>query len=112
MLYSFKTEFHNGIDIEAFPCAEIRATAPGKVIDINWTSHFGLTIAIKHKYGFTSLYSHCQRTSVKLNQKISKGDIIGYVGKTGKTTRYICYYQIKIGTNFVNPMPYLNRIVH
>ena len=108
--YTFKQEFHYGIDIESFPCAEIKATAPGTVTDIKWDATLGLTISIKHKYGFNTAYSHCQRTTVKIGQKVSKGEIIGYVGKTGKTTQYICYYQIKIGTEFVDPMPYLNRI--
>lgn len=108
--YTFETEFHHGIDIEAFPGTEIRATAPGRVSDIRWDSTLGLTVSIKHKYGFVTSYSHCQRASVEVGQEVSKGEVIGYVGRTGKTTQYICYYQIKIGTEFVNPMPYLNRL--
>ncbi len=108
---SFATEFHHGIDIESFPGTEIRATAPGRVIDVRWDNNLGLTISIKHKYGFVTSYSHCQRSSVKKGQKITKGEVIGHVGRTGKTNRYICYYQIKIGTEFVDPMPYLNRIM-
>ncbi len=108
---SFATEFHHGIDIEAFPGTEITATAPGKVIDVSWDNNLGLTISIKHKYGFVTSYSHCQRASVKKGQKITKGEVIGHVGRTGKTNRYICYYQIKIGTEFVDPMPYLNRVI-
>jgi len=108
--YSFATEFHQGIDIEAFPGTEIRSTAPGKVIDIKWDNNLGLTISVKHKYGFVTSYSHCQRASVEKGQKVSKGEVVGYVGRTGKTDQYMCYYQIKIGTEFVDPMPYLNRI--
>ncbi len=109
--FTFTKKYHYGIDIEAFPGAEIHATAPGKVIDRKWDSVLGLTISIKHKYGFVTTYSHCQRVTVKKGQKVSKGETIGYVGRTGKTTRYTCYYQIKIGTAFVDPMPYLNRII-
>lgn len=108
--YTFETEFHYGIDIEAFPGAEIRATAPGDVRDIMWDPVQGLTVSVRHKYGFVTSYSHCQRVSVEQGQKVSKGDVIAYVGRTGKTTEYICLYQIKIGTEFVDPMPYLNRI--
>lgn len=108
--YTFKPEFHQGIDIEAFPGSEINATAPGKISDIQWDSNLGLTVSVKHKYGFVTSYSHCQRVSVKVGQKVSKSEIIGYVGRTGKTTRYICYYQIRIGTEHVDPIPYLNRI--
>ncbi len=108
--FTFQSEFHHGIDIEAFPGADIKATAPGTVNDIRWDPVLGLTISIKHKYGFVSSYSHCQRVSVEVGQKISKGEVIGYVGRTGKAAAYICYYQIRIGTEFVDPMPYLNRI--
>jgi murein DD-endopeptidase MepM/ murein hydrolase activator NlpD len=107
---SQELEFHYGLDIEAFPGAEIRATAPGKVSEVRWDPILGLVVSIKHKYGFTTSYSHCQRVSAQLDQNISKGDVIGYIGRTGKTNRYICYYQVRIGTDFVDPMPYLNRI--
>ncbi len=110
--YSFETELHEGIDIEAFPGAEIRATAPGDVKDVVWDPELGLTVSIRHKFGFTTSYSHCQRVSVEPGQKVSKGEVIAYVGRTGKTTEYICFYQIKIGTTFIDPMPYLNRISH
>lgn len=109
--YTFKQEFYRGIDIEAFPGTEIASTAPGTVEEIRWDPALGLTVSIKHKYGFVTSYSHCQRVSVEAGQQVSKGEVIGYMGKTGKTTKYICYYQIKIGTEFVDPIPYLNRII-
>ncbi|MCL1864804.1 MAG: M23 family metallopeptidase [Spirochaetes bacterium] len=108
--YSLKRENHKGIDIETFPCAEIKATAPGNVSEIKWHPILGLTVSIRHKYGFTTSYSHCQRVSVEVGQKILKGEVIGYTGKTGSAAEYMCFYQIKIGTEYVNPMPYLNRI--
>lgn len=108
--YAAETEFHNGIDIEAFPGSDIKATAPGRIEEIRWDPNLGLTLTIKHKYGFTTSYSHCQRVSVEQGQQVSKGEVIGYVGRTGKTARYACHYEIIIGTEAVDPMPYLNRI--
>jgi murein DD-endopeptidase MepM/ murein hydrolase activator NlpD len=108
--YSLKRENHRGIDIETFPCAEIRATAPGNISEIKWNPTLGLTVSIRHKYGFITSYSHCQRVSVEVGQKVLKGEVIGYTGKTGSAADYMCFYQIKIGTEYVNPMPYLNRI--
>ena len=109
--YSFKKEVYRGIDIAAFPGAEIVSTAPGNVESIQWDPVLGLTVSIKHKYGFVTSYSHCQRVSVEVGQKINKGEVIGYVGRTGKAIRHLCYYQIRIGTEFVDPMPYLNKII-
>ena len=108
--YSLKRENHRGIDIETLPCAEIRATAPGDISEIKWNPTLGLTVTIRHKYGYLTSYSHCQRVSVEVGQKVLKGEVIGYTGKTGNAPEYMCFYQIKIGTEYVNPMPYLNRI--
>ena len=110
--YSFKNEHHAGIDIEAFPGSEIRATAPGTVESVRWDPSLGLTITISHRYGFSTQYSHCERVLVRQGQKVSKGEVIGFVGKTGRTTKYICYYKVKIGTEYVDPIPFLNKIVH
>jgi murein DD-endopeptidase MepM/ murein hydrolase activator NlpD len=109
--YTFRKEFHQGIDFSAFPGTEIRATAPGVVDNIEWNPVYGLTVSVKHKYGFTTIYSHCQRVSAEKDQKVSKGEVIGYVGKTGRATRHMCYYQIRIGTDYVDPAPYINKIL-
>ncbi|MDA3899231.1 MAG: M23 family metallopeptidase [Spirochaetes bacterium] len=101
---------NNGVTIATFPGAEIKATAPGSVSDIVWDDEFGLTITIVHKYGFATIYSHCQRSTVKVDQKVSKSEIIGYVGKTGNSMSHKLLYQIKIGMEYINPLPYLNKI--
>ncbi len=109
--YTFQKEFNQGIEIASFPGKKIKATANGKVESITWNSKHGLKIIIKHKYGFSTCYSHCQRITVEANQAVSKGDVIGYMGKTGKAARHMCFYQVKIGTECVDPYPYLNTII-
>jgi hypothetical protein len=119
-LYSLEKEYYNGIGIAAFPGAEIKATAPGEVESVEWDPALGLRITISHRYGFTTVYSHCGRVNVSppeksangkiTKQKVSKGETIGYVGRTGKAYRHMCYYQVRIGTECVDPMPYLNKI--
>ncbi|MFH0974660.1 MAG: M23 family metallopeptidase [Spirochaetota bacterium] len=108
--YKSQNEFNQGIEIAAFPGAEIRASAPGKVENIMWDPKLGLSISIKHKYGFTTIYSHCQRIFIKVDQEVAKGETIASVGRTGKAAKHSCYYQIRIGTECVNPMPYLNKL--
>ncbi|MGL4368601.1 MAG: M23 family metallopeptidase, partial [Spirochaetota bacterium] len=58
--FSFKEEFNKGIDIASYPGAEIHVTAPGTIDSVKWNSSDGLTVSVKHKYGFTTVYSHCQ----------------------------------------------------
>ncbi|MBN2434031.1 MAG: M23 family metallopeptidase [Spirochaetes bacterium] len=105
-----KSTRQNGVTISTFPGAEIKAAAPGTVSDVLWDDEYGLTITIVHKYGFSTIYSHCQRATVKVDQKISKGEIIGYVGKTGNAMDHKLFYQIKIGMDYIDPLPYLNKI--
>ncbi len=115
-----KSNERTGIEIAAFPGAEIKATAYGDVENVEWDPALGLKITISHKYGFTTLYSHCSKVIVKIpeklpngkivKQKVSKGETIGYVGRTGKADRHICYYQVKIGTEPIDPMKYLIKL--
>ncbi|MFW5807664.1 MAG: M23 family metallopeptidase, partial [Spirochaetota bacterium] len=107
---SQREEFYPGVDITAFPGAEVRSSAPGTVEEISWDETLGLTVRITHKYGFSTVYAHCQRVTVKEEQKVSKGEVIGYVGKTGNTMQHKLFYQIKIGMEYVDPMPYLNKL--
>jgi murein DD-endopeptidase MepM/ murein hydrolase activator NlpD len=109
--YSSGSDFNKGIDIAAYPGTEIHSTAPGTVDSIKWDPIQGLTVSVKHKYGFTTVYSHCQRVSVEEGQAVSKGETIAYVGRTGRTNEHVCEYQVIIGTDYVDPMPYLNKIV-
>jgi murein DD-endopeptidase MepM/ murein hydrolase activator NlpD len=109
--YTFQREFNSGIEIASFPGKQIKATASGKVEKITWDSKYGLRITIRHKYGFSTCYSHCERVIADENQQVSKGDVIAYLGKTGKASRHMCLYQVMIGTECVDPYPYLNTIV-
>ncbi|MFH0975027.1 MAG: M23 family metallopeptidase [Spirochaetota bacterium] len=96
-----------GVAIAAFPGTKIRATAPGKVEAVVWDKLLGIKITIRHKYGFSSIFSHCRNVIVKPNQNVSKGETIGYTGSTGSAAKAICFYQIRIGNEFVNPLPYI-----
>ena len=99
-----------GVDIAAYPGSEIRVAAPGTVESVSWDPVYGLRITVSHKFSYSTIYSYCQRVTADVGQKLGKGEIIGYVGKTGRATRYMLHYQIKIGTKYVDPVPYLNRI--
>ncbi len=103
-------DFHTGIDIAAPPGTEIRATAPGTVTSAGWSGGYGWMIRIQHKFGFESVYGHCQRVAVSGNQVVRKGEVVGYVGQTGNATGNHCHYEIRLGNIPINPYPYMSRI--
>ncbi len=105
-------KMHQGLDIAAPPGTPIIAPANGRVIFVGERPGFGLTLEIDHGYGFTSLYAHCQRIryteqDVALNTKIRRGDIIAYVGTTGKTTGPHLHYEVHVSNVPVNPLDYI-----
>ena len=103
-------DFHSGIDIAAPPGTEIRATAPGTILSAGWSGGYGWMIRVQHKYGFESVYGHCQRVNCSPGQNVKKGEIVGYVGQTGNATGNHCHYEIRLGNIPINPYPYMSRI--
>ncbi len=103
-------DFHTGIDIAAPPGTEIRATAAGTVTSAGWSGGYGWMVRIQHKYGFESLYGHCQRVAASQGQEVKKGEVVGYVGQTGNATGNHCHYEIRLGNLPINPYPYMSRI--
>ena len=98
---------HKGIDIGTFIGANIYAAARGKVIYAGWQGGYGNTIMIHHGSGITTLYGHLEKILIKYGQIISKGDVIGLVGSTGKSTGPHLHYEIRVNGKRVDPMNYL-----
>ncbi|MFN4245595.1 MAG: M23 family metallopeptidase, partial [Brevinematia bacterium] len=65
-------------------------------------------VKIAHKYGFTTVYGHLMSIYVSEGSYVRKGQIIGTVGMSGRATGYHLHYEVRIGTEFVDPMPYLS----
>jgi len=95
-------DFHSGIDIAAPMGTPIRATAPGRVLFAGWWGGYGYTILIQHRYGIETLYAHCSYLAVIPGTALIRGQIIGYVGKTGNSTGPHCHYEIRLTTP-INP---------
>jgi len=83
------TSFHSGIDISASPGTIIRSTADGIVSYSGWTPHSGHVVVLEHGLGFSTVYAHNKKNTVKVGQKIKRGNILGYVGSTGKSTHQV-----------------------
>jgi len=89
------TEFHPAIDITAPEGTPIIATAAGQITMAAWYGGYGYTIRIQHKYGFETIYAHCRSLAVAIGQSVYRGQIIGYLGHTGRATGSHVHYEIR-----------------
>jgi len=104
----YKTrKMHKGIDFTAPTGTKIYATGDAvvqKVENRRWG--YGKHIVLNHGYGYTTLYGHMSRTNVKVGQKVKRGQLIGLVGSTGKSTGAHLHYEVRKNGNAVNPVGY------
>lgn len=103
-----KGVFHSGIDISAPHGSPVRATADGFVSMAGWDSGLGKTIEILHsRNGFSTTYGHLKEFLVRPGQRIQRGELIGLVGSTGRTTGAHLHYEVTSKGLSVNPYRYL-----
>lgn len=100
-------DFHPGIDISAPRGAKVIATADGVVVFAAYRKDYGRLVAIEHKFGISTRYGHLDRCTVKAGEEVSKGDIIGYVGSTGRSTGPHVHYEVRLGNQPLNPLRFL-----
>jgi murein DD-endopeptidase MepM/ murein hydrolase activator NlpD len=98
---------HKGVDLAAPIGTPIRAAADGMVGRADWFAGYGLYVAIEHGGEIETRYGHMSRLNVAAGQLVRKGDIIGYVGSTGRSTGPHLHYEVRVAGEAVNPMPYL-----
>ncbi len=101
-------KFHSGIDIAHWPGTPVIATADGVVSFTGWLGGYGRVVKITHKYGFTTVYGHLMSVYVSEGTYVRKGQVIGNIGMSGRATGYHLHYEVRIGTEFVDPTPYLS----
>jgi murein DD-endopeptidase MepM/ murein hydrolase activator NlpD len=99
--------FHSGVDISASPGTPIRATADGIVIHSGRTQYSGFLVVLEHGHGFKTIYAHNKKNLVKVGQTIKRGEVIAYVGSTGKSTGPHVHYEVWEKGKNVNPKKYL-----
>jgi murein DD-endopeptidase MepM/ murein hydrolase activator NlpD len=98
---------HNGTDFAAPHGTPIRSTADGIVTYVGWQSAYGRLIKIKHDFGIETRYAHLSKFRVKKGQRVSRGQHIGDMGNTGRSTGTHLHYEIRIGGKAINPMKYI-----
>ena len=102
-------EFHNGIDIATRHGKEIIAPADGLVVEASSRAADGNYIKIEHGHGYATLYLHLSKFAVKEGMRVKRGDVIGYVGDTGRSTGSHLHYTVLVNNVSVNPRRYLKR---
>ena len=104
----YKTsEFHPGLDFTANTGTKIYATGDGVVAEANANAQgYGNHVIINHGFGYQTLYGHMSRMAVREGQKIKRGELIGYVGSTGRSTGPHVHYEVIRNGEKINPINY------
>ena len=98
---------HNGTDFAAPHGTPIFATADGVVVHAEWLSGYGRLVKIQHEFGIETRYAHMSKIRVKKGQRVSRGQRIGDMGNTGRSTGTHLHYEVRVGGKPVNPMIYI-----
>ena len=98
---------HKGSDFAGPTGTPIYSTADGVVVHAGWSSGYGRLIKIKHEFGIETRYAHLSKIRVKVGQRVSRGERIGDMGNSGRSTGTHLHYEVRVGGNAVNPMIYI-----
>ncbi|MEO8771725.1 MAG: M23 family metallopeptidase [Ferruginibacter sp.] len=98
-------KMHKGLDFTAPQGTPIYATGNGTVSEAGFSEGgYGNHVEIDHGYGYETVYGHMVKVKVRRGQKVKRGDVIGWVGSTGKSTGPHCHYEVHINGNAVDPV--------
>ena len=102
-----QNRMHNGVDMNASQGDPIRAARDGTVILAGVKGGYGNTIMIDHGGGMVTLYGHQSRLGASVGDRVSAGEVIGYIGSTGQSTAPHLHFEVRINGNPVDPARYL-----
>ncbi len=98
---------HNGTDFAGPIGTPIYSTADGVVTHAGWSSGYGRLIKIQHEFGIETRYAHLNAMDVTVGQRVSRGERIGAMGNSGRSTGPHLHYEVRVGGTPVNPMIYI-----
>ena len=99
--------FHSGMDLSAASGTAIHATADGLVSFSGRSANSGNLVVLAHGFGYQTIYAHNKKNAVKVGQRVKRGEIIAYVGSTGKSTGPHVHYEVWEKGKSVNPRKFL-----
>jgi murein DD-endopeptidase MepM/ murein hydrolase activator NlpD len=103
------SDFHSGLDIAAPKGQPVQATADGTVLSASYQGNYGNLIEVDHGFGITTRYGHLSRYAVSQGQRVRRGDVIGYVGSTGRSTSPHLHYEVLVNGRLTNPLRLLTN---
>jgi len=103
---------HEGIDIPAPSGTPIHAAAAGVVVEARTFRGYGLTVVIYHGYGKQTLYDHCSRLAVRQGDHVLGGQVIAYVGSTGRASGPHLHFAVILEGSYRDPMAFLQDSLH
>jgi murein DD-endopeptidase MepM/ murein hydrolase activator NlpD len=105
--FTGRPAFHSGQDFVAYPRAPIVSTGPGRVIYAGWRSGYGRTVEIDHGYGFVTRYGHMTSIDVRRGDQVERGQRIGAMGSTGRSTATHLHYEVIFRNDQTDPERFL-----
>jgi len=105
--FTFRPSFHNGLDISAPLNSKVYVTADGVVVSTGNDSLHGNNILVSHSDGLRTWYMHLNKINVEKGDKVEKGQVIGFVGTTGRSTGSHLHYEVLKNGVSIDPTPYL-----
>lgn len=109
--FTGEAAFHQGLDIATEKGQPVFATADGVVQSASPSGEYGNLVVIRHNFGLSTRYGHLSRFNVVAGQSVKRGDVIGYVGSTGRATGYHLHYEILVNGRLLNPLQLLTQPV-
>ena len=105
--FTGETALHAGVDMSGPVGEPIYAAGDGTVQSAGWSGAYGNMVDVAHGQGIETRYGHMSRLAVKSGARVRKGDLIGYMGSTGRSTGSHLHFEVRIDGRAVNPMPFL-----
>ena len=102
-------DFHAGLDIAGERGQPVYATAAGTVSHVGFQGGYGNLIVLDHGFGLQTRYGHLLNYTVKVGQNVKRGDVIGHVGNTGRSTGYHLHYEVLANGKLLNPLQLLSQ---
>lgn len=101
--------FHRGLDISTEKGQPVYATAAGMVESASYSGEYGNRVVVNHEFGLTTRYGHLSRFAVRPGDSVQRGDVIGYVGSTGRATGPHLHYEVLVNDRLINPLQLLTQ---